>query len=44
MKKKWAITLFIISLILIGIGLASGEFGAVLERAKTVCLECIGIG
>ena len=44
MKKKWAIALFIISLILMGIGLASGEFEAVLERAKTVCLECIGIG
>ena len=44
MKKKWAIILFIIALALIGIGLASGEYGAVLEKARTVCLECIGIG
>jgi hypothetical protein len=43
-KKKWAIILFIIGLILVGIGLASGEYGAVLEKARTVCLECIGIG
>ena len=44
MKKNWAIILFIIALALIGIGLASGEYGAVLEKARTVCLECIGIG
>lgn len=44
MKKKWAIILFIIALALIGIGLASGEYGAVLEKARTVCLECVGIG
>jgi len=44
MNKKWAIILFVIALAAIGIGLASGEFGAVLEKARTVCLECIGIG
>jgi len=44
MKKKWAIILFIIALALIGIGLASGEYGTVLEKARTVCLECVGIG
>jgi hypothetical protein len=44
MKKKWAIILFIIALALVGIGLASGEYGAVLEKARTVCLECVGIG
>jgi len=44
MKTKWAIIFFIIALALIGIGLASGEYGAVLEKARTVCLECIGIG
>jgi len=44
MKKKWAIILFLIALALIGIGLASGEYRTVLEKARTVCLECIGIG
>ncbi len=44
MKKKWAIILFIIALALIGIGLASGEYRTVLEKARTVCLECVGIG
>ena len=44
MKIKWAIILFIIGLALVGIGLASGEYGAVLEKAKMVCLECLGIG
>ena len=44
MKNKWAIILFIVALALIGIGLASGEYGAVLEKARTVCLECVGIG
>ncbi len=44
MKKKWAIIFFLIALALIGIGLASGEYQTVLEKARTVCLECIGIG
>ena len=44
MKKNWAIILFIIALALIGIGLASGEYRTVLEKARTVCLECVGIG
>ena len=44
MKKKWAIILFIIALALVGIGLASGEYRAVLEKARTICLECVGIG
>lgn len=44
MKKKWAIILFLIALALIGIGLVSGEYRTVLEKARTVCLECIGIG
>ena len=44
MKKKWAIILFIIALALVGIGLASGEYRSVLEKARTVCLECVGIG
>jgi hypothetical protein len=44
MKNKWAIILFIVALVLIRIGLASGEYRAVLEKARTVCLGCIGIG
>lgn len=44
MKKRWAIIVFIIALAVAGIGLASGEYGAVLEKAKTVCLGCVGIG
>jgi hypothetical protein len=44
MRKKKAIILFIIALALVGIGLASGEYWAVLEKARKVCLECVGIG
>lgn len=44
MKRKLSIVLLAISLLLIALGLASGEFRAVLEKARTVCLECIGIG
>jgi hypothetical protein len=44
MKRKLPIVLLAISLLLIALGLASGEFRAVLEKARTVCLGCIGIG
>jgi hypothetical protein len=44
MKRKWPWIFFGISLLLVAAGLVSGEFRAVLEKARTICLECIGIG
>ena len=44
MKRKWPWLLLGMSLVLIVAGLASGEFRSVLEKARTICLECIGIG
>jgi len=44
MKRKLSLLLFFLSVILIIIGLNTGEFIAVLEKAVTVCLSCIGIG
>jgi hypothetical protein len=44
MKRKTPFVLFLLSAALIIIGLRSGEFVAVLEKAVTVCLSCIGIG
>jgi hypothetical protein len=44
MKRRWSYILFFISLALMVTGLAMGEFRAVLEKAITVCLDCIGIG
>jgi hypothetical protein len=44
MKRKTPFVLFLLSAALIIIGLRSGEFAAVLEKAVTVCLSCIGIG
>jgi hypothetical protein len=44
MKRKLPFILLAISLLLVALGLVSGEFRSVLEKARTVCLECIGIG
>jgi len=44
MKRKWPVILLILSIVLIVIGLHNGEFQAVLEKARMICLECIGIG
>lgn len=44
MKRKLSFILFLLSVVLIIIGLDSGEFIMVLEKAVTVCLSCIGIG
>ena len=44
MRRKLPAILLAVSLLLVALGLASGEFRAVLEKARTVCLECIGIG
>jgi hypothetical protein len=39
MKRKLPVVLLAVCLLLVALGLASGEF-----RARTVCLGCIGIG
>lgn len=44
MKRKLPWILFIVFLGLMIIGLVSGEYKTVLEKAVTVCLDCIGIG
>lgn len=44
MKRKLPFVLLAVSLLFMGLGLVSGEFRAVLEKAITVCLECVGIG
>ncbi len=44
MKRKAALILIMVSVALIGIGLLWGEYPAVLEKAKAICLSCIGIG
>ncbi len=43
-RHKLAFGLLGASLLLIILGLLSGEYGSVLEKAITVCLDCIGIG
>lgn len=44
MKRRAPLVLLSVSLLVLVLGLVSGEFRAVLEKAKTVCLECVGIG
>lgn len=46
MKNKGFITvlLLVVSAVLVGVGLWSGDNASVLGKAVTVCLECIGIG
>jgi hypothetical protein len=44
MKRKLPFVLFLISLALMTAGLLLGEYKSVLEKAITVCLNCIGIG
>ncbi len=36
--------LLVASLVLIGLGVMTGEYEAVLNKAINVCMECIGIG
>lgn len=42
-KYAWLIAL-IAALILSGYGIYRGEAGDVFEKARIICLECIGIG
>lgn len=44
MKRPLPLILLAASAVLIVIGLKQGEFATVLEKAVTICLDCIGIG
>ena len=44
MKRKLPWVLLTIFLVLMVAGLLLGEYKMVLEKAVTVCLDCIGIG
>ncbi|MBC7349539.1 MAG: hypothetical protein H5U05_06170 [Candidatus Aminicenantes bacterium] len=43
-RKFWLVFWLSLSAIFILVGLLSGEFRVVWQKAVTVCLECIGIG
>jgi hypothetical protein len=43
-KKLIAYGLLGLGILLLGIGLVAGEYASVLEKAVTICLDCIGIG
>jgi Mg/Co/Ni transporter MgtE len=44
MKRKLPWVLLIAFLTIMAAGLLLGEYETVLEKAVTVCLDCIGIG
>ena len=44
MKRRLPLILFIVFAALLVVGLLWGEYKTVLEKAVTVCLDCIGIG
>lgn len=44
MKRKLPWVLLAVFLVLMVAGLLLGEYKMVLEKAVTVCLDCIGIG
>jgi len=44
MKRRLPFILFIVFAALLVVGLLWGEYKTVLEKAVTVCLDCIGIG
>ena len=44
MKRKLPWILLAVSLGVMAVGLAFGEYRSVLEKAITVCLDCTGIG
>jgi len=43
-KRRLPWVLFALSLVVMAAGLLLGEYKTVLEKAITVCLDCIGIG
>jgi hypothetical protein len=43
-KRRLPWILLAVSLAVMTVGLLFGEFRSVLEKAITVCLDCIGIG
>jgi hypothetical protein len=43
-KRRLPWILLTLSLVLMAAGLLLGEYRTVLEKAITVCLDCIGIG
>ncbi|MGQ9721237.1 MAG: CD1871A family CXXC motif-containing protein [Candidatus Jordarchaeum sp.] len=44
-SKRWLPWGFLIlGVLFLGLGLVSGEYESILEKAVTVCLECIGLG
>jgi len=43
-KRRLPWVLLTLSLLLMAAGLLLGEYRTVLEKAITVCLDCIGIG
>ncbi|MCR5836171.1 MAG: hypothetical protein K6G88_06685 [Lachnospiraceae bacterium] len=44
-KEKFArFTVLGIALVLIGVGVYTGEFVSVYRKASMICFECIGIG
>lgn len=36
--------LILLAAVLIGVGIAQGEPGSVMQKAVNICMECIGIG
>jgi hypothetical protein len=44
MKRRLPWVLLVLSLAVMTAGLLLGEYRTVLEKAVTVCLDCIGIG
>jgi len=44
MKKYIPWGLMLLAVVCIGIGVASGDVAAVLQKAAQLCLECVGIG
>lgn len=43
-RKFWLIFFLMLAITLILAGLVSGDFETVWLKARTVCLECVGIG
>ncbi len=43
-RKFWLIIFLVVAVSMIIAGLISGEFTTVWLKARTICLECVGIG